>query len=196
MNLRHRIADAAMEEFRASGLGFTMADVAGRLRISKKTIYKEYESKEKLLIGMLEQGYAEIHAQKKAILESGASLREKLRRVVIALPDEYRTLDFRQLEHIGDKYPMAARALKQQLTEGWEPTLALIREGMESGQLRPFNVSVFRLMVIGSIESFLNSGALQEEEISYEAALEAMMDILMDGLMDGLSAENTERKTL
>ncbi len=182
MALKDSIAQAATEEFQEKGLSFTMADVARRLRISKKTIYAEYASKEALLSDMIARGFAKIHQQKKAILDSSAPLTEKLRQVVIALPEEYRALDFRRLEHLGEKYPRVAAQLKTQLEINWEPTLSLVREGVKQGVLRPVSVPVLRLMIIGSIETFLNSGALQGERIAYDDALHSMMDILIGGL--------------
>lgn len=191
--LRQSVVEAATEEFRQKGLAFTMADVAKRLHISKKTIYTVYASKEALLEAMVTQGFARIHAQKRAVLDSGAPLCDKLRRVMIALPEEYRTLDFRRLEPLGARYPRVAAQLKRELTINWEPTLALLEEGVRGGELRPVSREVLRLMVIGSIQTFLDSGALRQAGIGYEEALDCMMDILIGGLAarkEGTDAED------
>ena len=50
MELREKILVTAIEQFRQTGLKFTMQDVAEQARISKKTIYTVFASKEELLL--------------------------------------------------------------------------------------------------------------------------------------------------
>ena len=81
------ICVAAMDLFRQEGLRFTMQQLAQRLHISKKTLYTRYASKEELLLDMIDDAFGAIHARKRAILAENLPLEEKLRRVIIALPE-------------------------------------------------------------------------------------------------------------
>lgn len=83
------ICAAAMDLFRQEGLRFTMQQLAQKLHIHKKTLYTCYASKEALLLDMIDDAFGAIHARKQAILEENLPLEEKLRRVIIALPEEY-----------------------------------------------------------------------------------------------------------
>ena len=95
----------AMQLFRQQGLHFTMQQVAEPLHISKKTIYTVYPSKEALLLDMVDHAFADIHRCKQEILAGSGTLQEKLRAVIIVMPDEYAALDLRQMKELDEKYP-------------------------------------------------------------------------------------------
>lgn len=184
MELHEKILEITTEEFRKKGLDFTMQEIAAAARISKKTIYTMYASKEALLLAMVEHGFRRIHEKKAAILAMELPLTEKIRRVMIALPDDYETLDFRMLTPLAEKYPSVADAVRRQLENNWEPTLALLREGIATGELRPINIPIVQLLLTAGVEAALSTNVLSSEGISYSDALDQMMDIIMNGICE------------
>ena len=183
MELREEIILTAIRLFDRKGLKFTMQDVAQELHISKKTIYVEFDSKESLLAGILDYGFGRIRAAKQKVLDMDLPLPEKLARVMIALPEDYRMLDFRRLSGLHEKYPAAAERLGQYLESDWEPVFALMDQGVSEGILRPVPHAVIQLIVSGSIDRFLSDEKLTESGIAYQEALDAMMDLLMRGML-------------
>lgn len=173
----------AMELFRHQGLRFTMQQVAESLHISKKTIYTVYPSKEELLLSMVDTAFEEIHCCKQSILEGDGSLLEKLRAVIIAMPEEYSALDLRQMKELEEKYPAVAARVRGQLETGWEPTMTLLEQAVEENVIRPVSLPVLRQMITASIESFLEDRSLAEHGMSYSAMLEEMISILMEGVI-------------
>ena len=109
MDLQSRVLKAAEALFQRSGLRFTMQEVAAALHISKKTIYTVYPSKEELLLGMVDALFADIHREKGDLMASSASIEERIQAVIVALPEQYRALDFRLLGTLDEKYPAVAR---------------------------------------------------------------------------------------
>lgn len=190
MELRESIIECAVELFSTNGLRFTMQDVAKRLHIAKKTIYGCFESKQALLCAMLDEGYARIQADKKAIMESDLELCEKIRKAMVAIPDQYSVLDFRMLAELNEKYPDVYERLVMHLENNWEPVIALLEQGIRQGEIRPVSIPLFRQMFTASIESFLNNDMLSKENLSWNQALEEMMDILMDGVRKRVNNEN------
>ena len=182
MELREQIVTAATGLFEQVGLKFTMQDVARALHISKKTIYTVFASKEELLLGMLEDGFARIHRRKAEIIAGDAPLMQKIACVMIALPEEYAALDFRRLSELGEKYPRVEKALHRYLETGWEGTLSLLEAGTAAGLLRPVSLPVLRLVLTASLERFLGSDDLAENGIAYSDALRDMMDLLLYGM--------------
>ncbi|MCM1055886.1 MAG: TetR/AcrR family transcriptional regulator [Bacteroides sp.] len=180
MDLREKIIGAASELFKTEGLQFTMQEVAASLRISKKTIYTVYHSKEALLLDMIDALFADIHRSKAELSDSELPVEERIKAVIIALPEQYRTLDLRMLDALEEKYPAAAELVKKHLESDWEPTIALLEKGIEEGRIRSVPIPVLRRMIIASIQSFL---AGEEKGISYTEALEAMIDIIMNGII-------------
>ena len=106
--LRTRLRAVGMELFRRDGLRFTMQQAAAMMHISKKTIYAVYPSKEALLLDMVDDAFTRIHARKQRILDGPGTLDEKLRAVIIALPEEYTALDLQQMDLLDEKYPGAS----------------------------------------------------------------------------------------
>ena len=179
--MRRQILDAAAGLFQAEGLGFTMQQVAAALHISKKTIYTVYSDKEALLMDMVDMLFEKIHRRKAELAALPGPLEERLQAVIIALPEEYAALDFRQLDALEEKYPAVAARVRRHLETGWEPTLRLLEEGIAQGRIRPVNLTVLRRILTAAFQQLL-SGA--EDGTSYAAELEAMMDILMNGIKE------------
>ena len=179
--MRRQILDAAAGLFQAEGLNFTMQQVAAALHISKKTIYTVYSDKEALLMDMVDMLFEKIHRRKAELAALPGPLEERLQAVIIALPEEYAALDFRQLDALEEKYPAVAARVRRHLETGWEPTLRLLEEGIAHGRIRPVNLTVLRRILTAAFQQLL-SGA--EDGTSYAAELEAMMDILMNGIKE------------
>lgn len=173
----------AMLLFRQQGLRFTMQQIAGQLHISKKTIYTVYPSKEQLLLAMVDHAFANIHRCKQEILEGSGTLQEKLRAVIIAMPEEYTALDLPQMKELDEKYPAVAARVRSHLETGWEPTMALLEQAMQAGAIRPVSLPVLRQMITASIERFLADRSLADSGVQYSAVLEEMISILLEGVL-------------
>lgn len=179
MNLREKVIAAATALFQAEGLRFTMQEVAAALHISKKTIYTVYPSKQELLLDMVDALFADIHREKGELMAAPGPVEEQIRAVMVALPEQYRAVDFRLLGELDEKYPAVARRVRKHLETNWEPTIALLEQGMEAGAIRPVSIPVLRQMITASIECFLADGG---GGASYTDTLAAMMDIIMNGI--------------
>ena len=177
------IIQEATRQFQIKGLKFTMDDIAKEMHIAKKTIYQSFSSKEELMRAMLDAGFRVIHERKKEILHSDMPLAEKLAAVMIAMPDQYDLLDFRKLSGLSQSYPEVNAHLKAHLENDWEPVIALMEEGIRTGELREVSVPIVRLMFTASVEAFLSSDTLTQEKISYSEALEELIGIIMKGIM-------------
>ena len=69
MELKDRIIMAAIDAFNEKGLKFTMSDIASRLSISKKTIYTVFETKDGMLLDMVDYLFDGIKESERAIIE-------------------------------------------------------------------------------------------------------------------------------
>ena len=182
--LQQQILETATELFRTKGLKFTMQDVAAEMHVAKKTIYKLYQSKEELLLDLVKTGFERIQKTKRDILESDLPLKEKIGAVLIAMPDDYRTLDFRRLQGIEEKYPSVWKAIDAELDSEWEPIFEVLQQGMRDGIINPVSLPVLKQIVMSSIDSFMYTDMLSDSGISYQKALENMVDILMKGVLN------------
>ena len=135
-----------MELFRQQGLRFTMQQVAEPLHISKKTIYTVYPSKEELLLSMVDAAFEEIHRCKQKILESDGLLLEKLRAVIIAMPEEYSALDLQQMKELeAERNELQETAAKYAEVRLWLDTF--IEQTMQSDTLTTVDGTTMKMLV-------------------------------------------------
>ena len=177
--LRGRIISVATELFQKTGLKFTMQEVAASLSISKKTIYTVYPSKEALLLDMIDGLFADIHRKKAELAAQDAPVEERISKVIVALPEQYSAMDFRLLDELEEKYPAAAKRVRKHLETHWEPTVALLEEGMSAGKIRRVSIPLLQQMIVASIERFLSD---ESSRGRYADTLEEMIDIIMNGI--------------
>ncbi|MGN1421432.1 MAG: TetR/AcrR family transcriptional regulator [Eubacterium sp.] len=69
--MREKIIDTAIESLRTEGLKFSVDTIASKLKISKKTIYKLFPSKEALAYAIYEEYYSRALANVKKIENEG-----------------------------------------------------------------------------------------------------------------------------
>ena len=182
-SLEQRILDAVVDEFNEKGMKFTMDDIAARLRISKKTIYKVYDNKEQMLRAMVDEGFSAIKREEAAIYEDKeADTATKIEKIIIAMPDSLRTVDFRKLQQLKNGYPEIYEYVESRIESGWEKTISIIRQGMDEGVIRRVPVPVIKAMVESTIEEFMSRDILVNNDLGYDDALSAMADILMNGI--------------
>ena len=180
---RTRLRAVGMELFRRDGLRFTMQQAAAMMHISKKTTSPDTPTRAALVLYWGHDAFTCTHAPKQRILDGPGTLAEKLRAVIIALPEEYTALDLQQMGLLDEKYPRVAARVREHLETGWEPTLALLEQAMGEGVIRRVSLPVLQRMISASIEDFLADRTLDAQGISYTDALDEMISILLEGLL-------------
>ena len=182
---RKKILDAVLSEFKEKGSKFTMDDVASDLHMSKKTIYKEFNDKEEIFDALVDYCFDSIK-EKEIEIKNDPSLStvERIEKIIICMPDNYRDVDFRKVFTLKDKYPNIYAKVQRRLENDWEDTIALLEQGMEEGKIRSLPIPVIKAITEASIERFLSSKVLDEKDGSYEDELRVMIDILMRGICE------------
>ena len=107
---------------------------------------------------------------------------DKVSGILIALPDNYKNIDFRMMYQLKDKYPDVYTKIEKKLETDWDNTICLLEQGMEEGVIRRVPVAVIKAMVEAAIEKFLSSDVLISGNTGYNQALETMVDIIMNGI--------------
>ncbi|MDE6063856.1 MAG: TetR/AcrR family transcriptional regulator [Lachnospiraceae bacterium] len=183
MGQREEILEGTLQVFNQKGLKFTMDDVAKVLQMSKKTIYTVFHDKEELFLAMVDYLFDYIKESEQQVLEDKKlSTLEKIRKILGVLPEGYKDVDFRQLYLLKDKYPTIYRQVELRLETGWESTIALIKQGIAEGVVRPIQIPILKLMLEAALEQFFQRDILIQHQISYQQALDEVVTILIDGI--------------
>jgi AcrR family transcriptional regulator len=146
------ILDAAIEAVGENGIdGVSCEDVAARAGVGKATLYRRWAGKEELLIA----AFASI---KRPMPEPrGDSVRADLialLTVIAADSDDPRyAQQFALLHGAGERYPRLVARYKEQIVEPRrELVRAVLRRGIETGELRPdTDIEVAMLLLTGAV---------------------------------------------
>jgi len=182
-DVRELILEGTIQVFREKGLKFTMDDLARQLGMSKKTIYTVFKEKEELFLAMVDYLFDSIKVSEQEVLEDPSlSTIEKVGKILGVLPESYKEIDFGQLYSLKDKYPDIYRQVEQRLETGWEPTIALMEQGMKEGVIRPVSIPIVKMMLEASLEQFFQRNILVKNGISYADALKEVVEIIVKGI--------------
>ncbi len=182
-NIRQRIMDSVINQFNQKGMKFTMDDISKELHISKKTIYKEFEDKDELFFATIDYGFSAIKEKEAEIIKNDSlDLVDKIAKVIVCLPDNYKNIDFRRVYQLKEKFPDVYSKLANRIETDWDETEKLIVKAMDLGLIKKMPVPVIKLTIEGAIEKFLSSEELAATDVSYEESLNNMIDIIINGL--------------
>lgn len=183
MDLKEMIMEATLDEFNEKSLKFTMDDIAKRLQISKKTIYTIFQDKENLFLETVDYYFADIKKEERKIYHrEDMDITEKIKKILIVLPQRQKNIDWRQVYVMKEKFPRIYEKIEKRIETQWDLTIELLEKAIKMDRIKPISIPVFKIMVQSSIEGFIRNGELIESGISYEDALNEMVNILMDGI--------------
>ncbi len=179
-----RILEGALNVFKKKGPKFTMDDIASEMKMSKKTIYTVFNDKNELMCAMVDYTFDLIkEAEDRVYNDNTLSTVDKLRSILVVLPEKYYAYGFSAMQVLAAKYAKAYQMLKERLESGWDKTFDLLKKGMEEGSVREISLPVFKLMYESSIERILVGDFLKENNMRYPEALENMASVLIDGIL-------------
>lgn len=182
---KERILDGTIAVFNQKGLKFTMDDLAKELGMSKKTIYVSYNDKKQLFLDMVDYLFDSIARDKFTVISDPTlNTLEKIRLILKVMPEGYKDIDFKQLYLLKDKYPDIYKRVEERLETGWEPTIALIEQGIREGVVKPVPIFLVKMILESSLEQFFQRDVLVKNKMSYSDGLETVVNILIDGISE------------
>lgn len=180
---RQIIMDAVIDQFNQKGMKFTMDDISKELHISKKTIYREFDDKDELFFATVDYGFSAVKKKEAEILaDESLGLIEKISKLIVCLPDNYKNIDFRRVYQLKEKYPKVYMKIAEKVESDWGETVKLLNQAMDEGLIKRVPIELIKLMVEGAIEKFLSSEELANSQYSYEESLNMMINVIINGI--------------
>ena len=177
------IIDATIDEFNNKGMKFTMDELAKKLHMSKKTIYKLVDDKSELVIDAINYCFDLVKKEEQRIIEDESlDIIDKLKMTIICIPDRFTNLDWVKVSDAVAAYPKIYEQFKLRIDNDWEPTFELMDEAVRQKKLRPVNKELFKTMVEAGFEGVLRIRNQRETKLSYQESLEEMINIVMQGV--------------
>jgi TetR/AcrR family transcriptional regulator len=157
-NLDNENAERILQEgwrlFEQKGFrGVSLDELCLRSGVSKPTVYYYFHNKENLFVQVLRYKLRGFHA----VIEQPGTLTERLERIAINILESFQietSVLMRDREHI--KQPEALHEIKEAFhSELFGPLIALMRLGIDRGELDGDNSEMLTLIFLGSINNFI-----------------------------------------
>lgn len=181
--MEEKILNAAIDEFQKKGLKFTMDDISKNLGISKKTLYSVFDTKESMLLSLADYCFADIKRSEKEIVDDpNMDVMEKIKRIMVVLPERYQNIGLSNLYQLKEKYPSIYTRVATYLETDWDATIALLEQGIKEGKVRPVSIPILQTMFESTIQAFMANDVLVENNITYEQAMDSLIDMIIRGI--------------
>lgn len=177
------IIHAAMEEIRMRGLRFTMQDLATRLKVSKRSLYENFSSKENLIDEMVDIILSDMTEKEHAIFARDIPIPEKVEALLTIHPYDAEMFNTNVYEDLKRMYPQQWQKIENSRLERQRHVEVLLTQGIEEGTLRPFQVSLIGHILKDAFESFTSYSFLAGNGLTYEKAMHNLLDILFKGML-------------
>jgi len=180
------IIEAAARLFNQNGYHATsMQDVARAVDIRKPSLYHHFESKESILLAILEVGMDRLIAELAAIAATKQDCHSKLRAAIhaharaIASNPEAASIFLREDRGLGDGYLVHHLSRRDQLEQIFR---AIAQEGIDRREFRLVDVPIATQALLGMI-NWMTRWHKPHGRLSAEQVADIFADLFLNGLL-------------
>lgn len=192
---KEKIFAACQDRFIRDGfIAVSVDEIAADLGISKKTLYKYFESKEEIVRQIMERLMGTVRMNVEHILMSDTSTVEKLSQVITVLATNVNRLA-----------PAFGRDIQRRMPELWKHIeefrrqriadvfARIMQQGAEDGTMRPqSNSRIFLMSILAAIERIMQPNVLANESFSAGEAVREIMNVFFQGVLTKKGREQFE----
>lgn len=184
-SVRDRIMAEAARLFVARGYnGISMREIAEAVGVSKAGLYYHFTDKEALFVAVISADVERLAASVTAARAAGETARDQVRallRALFALPPDERAMMRLASQGLPELSPAAAERFLGLYHGGFIGQVsAILRGGIERGELRPLDVPAATWVLLGMAFPFFGEGTLRDAAAS-ERAVELIVGVFFDG---------------
>jgi len=179
-----RIIDAASDRFMDAGFyKVTMDEIASDLRMSKKTVYKFFPSKETLLKAIVHAFMRKVEGEVQGIVSSDKPIEEKLTTLLTFVGKQLRKFSRPFMTDVHGLHRRCGKKLKYfAANECVEPAAEMFRQAKKEGVFREdLDPDLFYLVLTTTIQGIMNPQVLSQQPFSAEEAFKGIFRILYEG---------------
>jgi AcrR family transcriptional regulator len=182
-----QILDAAAKVFARYGFRkTTVGDIVREAGVARATVYKYFPTKEEIFIAVLHKEFAEILACVRSAVEGGGTVRERLRRGLLAHMDEVRrkrivlqvTLD--TWADIMSRWKEHSQDMVGDVMEIYG---GLLGEGARTGEIAVGNLELTTWTFLLSLKGLFMGVMTGDIEENRTEILDTLLSMMFDGLV-------------
>jgi AcrR family transcriptional regulator len=197
------ILKAAESVFAEKGYSLASMDaIALQAGFSKATLYKYFKSKKEIFLDIITSTTAEFEKKLESIGSSGDTASERLREYLRFNMGFYHSkenlfrifylekhtllklfnMDIKDFSHVPTEHPPLPKAIEKSMFRISAFRDKIIREGIESGEFRPVDVSTASFVLGALIRGFHFRGPQPGPVFSLEESVDIILDYFLQGI--------------
>ncbi len=182
-NVKETIMEAAMQYLAQYGCKFSIDDMVKSLNMSKRTFYRYFESKEVLLMALVDLLTKEVQETIGEIYENKyLSTEEKLYRILTIETSFEKVISFQRIPELERYYPSVYRYLLERYELDWSVTEGLLIQGMEDGIYKKQNVELVKNLLLNGMQMLCKDDFLERNQMTYQEGLHQVVEIVLAGI--------------
>ncbi len=184
-NDKTKIMKYALDKFFKEGFyKVTMDQLATELRMSKKTIYKYFPSKEILVQETVEFMKGYISASIIKIIDSNDNAVVKVVGLVKVISDLWMNVKEKMLVELERHYPKVWQGIDEFRIMMMNRNLTkLFEQGKKEGLIKDYPSEIVRTVFMGAVRAVVNPDFFVNNQLSLNNAVEMTFEIMLNGLL-------------
>jgi len=158
-------------------------ELASRYGISKRTIYRHFQSKEEIIEAVLQQFFANIEREVRLVLDSSANPVEKITNFIILISEKLRIMDPRVYGELQRYYPGIWEKVERFRGEKIKILIGIIVEGSREGYFKPINPTVVTASLVATVRGVINPIFVMENNLTLEETFQTVIDTFLYGIV-------------
>lgn len=177
--MKELIINETIELFNKYGCKFYMETLSKNLQVSKKTLYKYFNSKEALLTYIIDESFNEVHNKQNQIFYSNDTIEQKLRKILTTNFTREDKIKMEKAKDIYKYYPELAKKIDNRYLEEWNFVKSLLIEGKEKGIFEYWSLT-YTIELLQSAMSLVLKNL--DGKITYNQAINISMNKIVNSL--------------
>ena len=146
-------------------------------------IFKKFDRDEETPDKLISDIYEQIKRSEQAVMDDDSlTTVEKIKAILIAMPDSYSELDWRQIYQLEKSYPRIFARVRVMMEQQWDNTIELLRRGIDEEVIRDIPIPVIKTMFEATLEKYMETTVLIDAGLTFDEAVQYTLDVLMDGI--------------
>ncbi len=182
-NIRAKIMAEALREINRYGADFHMDDLARNLRISKRTLYEHFSSKQEIVEQTIVDFTDKIHDYHQRIVDDQTMTSEAKLIAYFDVPDEnWQVLSVRKTSELLAKMPDVWERLQSRYEKDWDFLKLILDEAQNRGEFRPFDKYLFLRLLHSAADDIIDYFDDVNHDSSFSDYMKRCINVLLYGI--------------
>lgn len=161
----------------------TMDELAARLNMSKRTIYRYFNGKEEIIAAVMQQFMQESEQLMEERLGRLEHPVDKITALIKLISERIQLLNTKMLSDLQIHYPQIWEQVEQFRGEKIKNIIHELAEGSKQGLIKEINPVIVTTAMLATVRAVINPTFLLENNITIEQALQSVFDTFLYGIV-------------